>query len=132
MTALIFGIVNTMLMAVLERFRELGMLMAVGMNKLRVYLMILLETVFLGIAGAPIGLLVGWLTIYYYQINGVDLSNYSEGLESFGYASILYPYIETDVYVTVTIGVIITTVIAALYPAWKAVKLKPVEALHKI
>lgn len=132
MTALIFGIVNTMLMAVLERFRELGMLMAVGMNKVRVYLMILLETVFLGIAGAPIGLLVGWLTIYYYQINGVDLSNYSEGLESFGYASILYPYIDTNVYVIVTVGVMITTVIAALYPAWKAVKLKPVEALHKI
>jgi len=132
LTALIFGIVNTMLMAVLERFRELGMLMAVGMNKVRVYLMILVETVFLGIVGAPLGLLVGWLTIYYYRINGVDLSNYSEGLESFGYASILYPYVDTNVYFIVTIGVIITTVIAALYPAWKAVKLKPVEALHKL
>lgn len=132
MTALVFGIVNTMLMAVLERFRELGMLMAVGMNKLRVYVMILVETVFLGIVGAPIGLFVGWATIKYYTINGVDLSQYSEGLESFGYSSILYPYLDNNVYFIVTIGVVITAVIGALYPAWKAIKLKPVEALHKI
>ena len=132
MTALVFGIVNTMLMAVLERFRELGMLMAVGMNKLRVYFMILIETVFLGIIGAPIGLFVGWITIYYYRVNGVDLSNYSEGLESFGYSAILYPYLDSSTYFIVTIGVLVTAVIGALYPAWKAVKLNPVEALHKI
>ena len=132
MTALVFGIVNTMLMAVLERFRELGMLMAVGMNKLRVYFMILIETVFLGIIGAPIGLFVGWITIYYYRVNGVDLSNYSEGLEAFGYSSILYPYLDTSAYIIVTVGVIFTAVIGALYPAWKAVKLNPVEALHKL
>jgi ABC-type lipoprotein release transport system permease subunit len=132
MLALIFGIVNTMLMAVLERFRELGMLMAVGMNRVRVYLMIMIETVFLGIAGAPIGLAIGWLTIYYYRVNGVDLTNYSEGLEAFGYSSILYPYLDTSVYFIVSVSVIITTIIAALYPAWKAVKLKPVEALHKL
>ena len=132
MTALIFGIVNTMLMAVLERFKELGMLMAVGMNKVRIYLMIMLETLFLGMVGAPLGLLVGYLTILYYTNVGVDLTSYSEGLEAYGYSSILYPYLEGNTYVIVTIGVMITALIAALYPAWKAVKLNPVEALHKI
>lgn len=132
LTALIFGIVNTMLMAVLERIRELGMLMAVGMSKARVYIMILVETVFLGLVGAPLGLFVGWATIAYYETNGVDLSSYSEGLESFGYSSILYPYLDNSVYLIVTIGVLVTAVLAALYPAYKAVKLRPVEALHKI
>lgn len=132
LTALIFGIVNTMLMAVLERIRELGMLMAVGMNKIRVYFMILIETVFLGLVGAPIGLFVGWATITYYKNVGVDLSSYSEGLESFGYSSILYPYLDNSVYIIVTVGVLITAVLAALYPAYKAIKLRPVEALHKI
>ena len=94
--------------------------------------MILIETIFLGLAGAPIGLFIGWATIAYYSSVGVDLSNYSEGLESFGYASILYPYLDTSVYITVTIGVLVTAVLAALYPAWKAIKLRPVEALHKI
>jgi ABC-type lipoprotein release transport system permease subunit len=132
MLALVFGIVNTMLMAVLERFKELGMLMAVGMTKLRVFTMVLLETLYLGIIGAPLGLLAGWLTISYYTNVGVDLTKYSEGLEAFGYSSILYPYVEGSAYITVTIGVIITAFIGAIYPAWKAVKLNPVEALHKI
>ncbi|MCF6360472.1 MAG: FtsX-like permease family protein [Cyclobacteriaceae bacterium] len=132
MSALVFGIINTMLMAVLERFRELGMLMAVGMNRVKVYLMILIETVFLGVVAAPLGLLIGWLTISYYSHAGVDLTNYSEGLESFGYSSILYPYLDDNVYVIVTISVFVTAIIGALYPAWKAVKLNPVEALHKL
>ncbi len=58
MLALTFGIVNTMLMAVLERIRELGMLMGIGMNKAKVFLMIMLEALFLGLVAAPIGLLL--------------------------------------------------------------------------
>jgi ABC-type antimicrobial peptide transport system permease subunit len=119
-------------MAVLERMRELGMLMAIGMTKLRVFLMVLVETIYLSVVGAPVGLLVGWLTINYYQNVGVDLTEYSEGLEAFGYSSILYPYLEVNAYVVVTIGVMVTALIGAIYPAWKAVKLNPVEALHKI
>jgi len=132
MVALVFGIVNTMLMAVLERFRELGMLMAVGMTKIRVFLMVMLETLYLGIVGAPFGLLLGWLTIGYYASVGVDMSNYAEGLESFGYSSILYPYVQSSVYPQIVIAVLITAFVGAIYPAWKAVKLKPVEALHSI
>ena len=132
MIALVFGILNTMLMAVLERFKELGMLMAVGMARIKVFGMVLLETIFIGILGAPIGLLLGWSTMFYYTQVGIDLSAYSEGLESFGYSSILYPYIENSTYWTIAVAVIITAFVGAIYPAWKAVKLKPVEALHKI
>ena len=132
LTALVFGIVNTMLMAVLERIKELGMLMAVGMLKSKVFFMILVETIFLGLVGTPIGLLLGYLNVSYYQVTGVDLTEYSEGLEAFGYSSELFPYLEPSVYITVSIGVFITTIIAAAYPAYKAISLKPVEALHKI
>ncbi|HBH05791.1 MAG TPA: ABC transporter permease [Flavobacteriales bacterium] len=132
MLALVFGIVNTMLMAVLERFRELGMLMALGMNKARVFAMIVLETLLLSFVGAPIGLLLGWATIAHFQYHGLDLSAYSQGLESFGYTNMLYPYLENKAYAIVTGGVIFTALLGALYPAWKAVKLNPVEALHKI
>lgn len=130
--ALIFGIVNTMLMAVLERMKELGMLMAIGMTKLRVFLMIMIETIYLGMIGSPIGLLAGWLTIRYYHTYGVDLTEYSDGLEAFGYQSILYPYVDASVYLTVTTGIFIIAFLGAIYPAWKAVSLKPAEALHKI
>jgi len=132
LTALVFGIINTMLMAVLERMKELGMLMAVGMTKIRVFLMIMIETIYLGVVGAPLGLLLGWATISYLNHDGVDLSAYSEGLEAFGYDSILYPYVADEVYLIVTIGVFITAFVGAIYPALKAIRLKPVEALHKI
>ncbi len=132
MLALVFGIVNTMLMAVLERTKELGMLMAVGMSKIRVYFLVMLETIFLGILSAPFGLLLGYSTITHYANNGVDLSQYSEGLASFGYSSILYPYVESQAYYTIVIAVVVTAIIGAIYPAWKAIKLRPVEALHSL
>ncbi len=132
LTALIFGIVNTMLMAVLERLRELGMLMAVGMSKKKIFGMIMIETVMLGLAGAPLGLLLGWTTISYYADKGLDLTKYSEGLSSFGLSSILYPYVAPQAYLIITIGVFITALLAAIYPARKAIRLNPVEALHKI
>ena len=132
LTALVFGIINTMLMAVLERIKELGMLMAVGMLKSKVFFMIVVETIFLGLVGTPMGLLVGYLNVNFYATRGVDLTEYSEGLEAFGYSSHLYPYLDSSVYFIVTIGVFVTTIVGAAYPAYKAISLKPVEALHKI
>ena len=132
MIALIFGIVNTMLMSVLERFKELGMLMAVGMNKKRIFQMIMVETLYLALVGSPIGLIISILTMNYFSSYGMDLSMYSAGLEMYGYDNVIYPTVEDSVYVQVIIGVFVTAVAGAIYPALKAIKLKPVEALHKI
>ena len=131
MLALIFGIINTMLMAVLERTKELGMLMAVGMNKIKVFGMIVFETILLGMIGAPLGLLLGWLTVKYMS-SGVDLSNYAEGMESFGLSTMVYPEANLGLYIQLVIAVFITAVLASIYPARKAIKLKPVEAMRKI
>jgi len=132
MLALIFGIVNTMLMAVLERNKELGMLMAVGMNKGKIFLMIVLETLFLGLVATPIGLFLGWITITYFGKTGIDLTAFSAGIEKFGLATTIYPSLTSPHYVSLAISVFITALLAALYPARKAIQLKPIEAIHKI
>lgn len=89
--ALGFGIVNTMLMVVLERTKELGMLMAVGMNKGRVFAMIMLETVFLSITGGIVGIIIGTATAGYFHTHGLNLSGlYGEGFSALGYDSIIY------------------------------------------
>ncbi|MFN7116166.1 MAG: ABC transporter permease [Saprospiraceae bacterium] len=132
MLALIFGIINTMLMAVLERIRELGMLMAIGMNKLRVFLMIMLETIMIGVVAAPFGLLLGSLTIAYFNKNGLNLSAYSETLQMYGMSNVIYFSVNPDIYWQVPLSVAFTAVLASLYPAWKAIRLQPVEAIRKI
>lgn len=132
MLALVFGIINTMLMAVLERIKELGMLMAIGMNKLRVFLMIVLESIMLGLVAMPVGLLLGYITIDYVRKNGIDMSVYAKGLENFGMSAIIYFEIDPIVYWQVAVGVFLTAVLASVYPAWKAIRLKPVEALRAI
>lgn len=132
MLALIFGIVNTMLMAVLERVRELGMLMGIGMNKTKVFFMIMLEAIFIGAVAAPLGLLLGASTVYLLGIYGLDMSMYSNSLEMYGMSSIIYFSVQPIVYWQIPLFVGVTAVLAALYPSWKAIQLKPVEAIRKI
>ncbi len=132
MLALIFGIINTMMMAVLERFRELGMLMAIGMNKVRVFSMIVLETVLLSLAGAPLGLLLGGLTIHYFKVRGLDLSAFAKSLNQYGMGTDIRFDADPIVYWQTAIMLIVTAFLASLYPAWKAVRLKPVEAIRKL
>ena len=127
--ALLFSILNTMLMAVLERVREIGMLMAVGMTKGKVFMMIMLETVMLGLIGGPLGLLFSWVFITYFQSAGINLGG---TYEDYGFSSIVYPYLDSASYIEVTYMVVIMAIVAAIYPAIKALNLKPVEAIRKI
>ena len=130
MLGLGFAIINTMLMAVLERVKELGMLMAVGMNKIRIFFMIVLETVFLSLIGGVSGVIVGTLISKLMHKTGLDLSNWSEGLNAYGYDAIIYPVLQWNVLINITILVIIVGILAALYPAYKALKLNPADALR--
>jgi len=130
--ALGFGIVNTMLMVILERTRELGMLMAIGMTKKRVFVMIMLETIFLALVGALIGELISMLLINYYGKVGINLSSMAEGLETIGYSAITYPELDSLKYVQITIMVFVTGVLASIYPAIKALKLDPANAIRTI
>lgn len=128
--ALCFAIINTMLMVVLERVKELGMLKAVGMNSGRIFKMIMLETVFLVFSGGIIGIIAGIGVTKYFSNSGLNLSTWGEALNSIGYDSVVYPYIDTTMTVTIIILVIFTGMFSSIYPARKALKFKPAEALR--
>ncbi len=128
--ALLFGIINTMLMAVLERTKELGMLMAVGMNKIRVFMMILLETVFLSVTGGICGILIGWILIFWFENNGISLDAWSAAYRSMGYDTLVYPRLSLSITFEITLMVMTTGIIASVYPALKALRLKPAEAVR--
>ena len=92
MLALLFGIINTMLMAVLERTKEIGILRAIGMYKRKIFLMIVLETTMISLVSAPVGLIAGFLTnVYFEKTGGMDLSQYAGALEQYGGDAIFIP-----------------------------------------
>ena len=127
--ALGFAIVNTMLMVVLERIKEVGMLMAVGMSKLRVFKMIMYETVFLSGVGGVIGMIISALLLKNWSKNGMNFAGFEEGFEQFGISTLTYPSLEPSFYFTLSFLIILTGIFASIYPARKAVKLNPVDAL---
>ena len=130
MLALAFGIINTMMMTILERTKELGMLMAIGMNRKRIFSMIMLETVFLTLVGAVAGMLTGWALIVILGKSGIHFSSWGEGFEAIGFAATVYPVITPDFFLFVTFMVIVTAIISSVWPARKALKLNPIEALR--
>jgi putative ABC transport system permease protein len=130
MLALGFGIINTMMMSILERTRELGMLMAIGMNKRKVFSMIMLETIFLTMVGAASGMALGWLIVEALGKSGIHFSSWGEGFEAIGFAAVVYPVIKPAFFMIVTILVILTAIIASIWPARKALKLVPVDAIR--
>ncbi len=130
MLALAFGIINTMLMAVLERTKELGMLMAIGMNHRRIFKMIMLETIFLTTVGALAGMIAGWAITEILGKTGIHFSGWGEGFEAIGFAARVFPIITPEFFMLIIAMVIVTAIVSSLLPARKALKLNPVEALR--
>jgi putative ABC transport system permease protein len=130
MLALAFGIINTMMMTIMERTKELGMLMAIGMNRLRIFTMIMLETIFLTLVGAVAGMLSGWLIVEALGKTGIHFSTWGEGFEAIGFAAIVYPVIKPSFFAIITVMVVVTAIISSVWPARKALGLIPVEAIR--
>ena len=117
-------------MSILERTRELGMLMAIGMNRKRIFSMILLETAFLTFVGALAGMLLGWGITAVLGRTGIHFTGWGEGFEAIGYAAVVYPEIDAPFFLFIIAMVTATAFISSLWPARKALKLIPVEALR--
>ena len=128
--ALLFGITNTMLMSVLERVREFGVLMAIGMKRNKVFSMIILETITLAIVGGIVGMVLAIITIRYFGFAGINLSAFTAGLSEWGLGAILYPVLPISFYLSITLMIFFTAVFSAIYPAIKAIRLKPAIAIR--
>lgn len=130
LTALAFGILNTMLMAILERSRELSMMLALGTGRMRILGIVFMETVFLTASGAPFGLLASWLIVHYFNLHGLDLSGMGEEmLSSFGFSRIVYPALPFEKIPDILLLVVLTALLAGIIPAIRALRLRPAENL---
>lgn len=130
--ALSFAIVNTMLMAVLERKRELGIMMAVGFNKRKLFLMIMIETLFIALIAAPLGLLISYFTIEYFGIRGMNFLSVADGMEYFGVGATIYTKLEPIYYWVIMLMTLATAFLSAVFPARKALNTQPIEAIREV
>lgn len=124
-----FSILNTFLMALFERTREFGILLAVGMTPSRLSRLLLLESGTMTALGIGAGIGAGILTTLYFEQHGIRFSDASEILRHYGLPERMYPRLSI---LSVGIGsavVLVITFLTALYPAFKVRRLKPVEAV---
>ncbi|MEM8767931.1 MAG: FtsX-like permease family protein [Pseudomonadota bacterium] len=131
MGALIFGLVNTLITAVMERIKEFGMLRAVGMKSGAVIVQVVLESTVIMLVGVAVGVVIGWLLTTQWLGDGIDLTAWAQGIELAGMRSVLTPHLLMQDIILVTVMSLFFGVLAALYPAWRAVKIKPLEALRR-
>ena len=128
--ALSFGLVNTLVMAVFERVREIGLMMALGMRPAWIMYQVLLESLILLALGLIIGNLLAVVTILPLE-DGIDISGVAEGLEMAGMGSKLYPILELSHMLLSTAVVMVLGLTASLIPAWRASRYNPIQALAR-
>ena len=129
--ALSFGLVNTLVMAVFERIREIGLMLALGMKPSSILGQIIIESMLLLAVGLAIGDVLAWATILPLQ-GGIDISVVAEGMEMMGASSILYPKLYASDMIIANVVVLILGFLASLSPAWRASRYEPVEAITKV
>ncbi|NLH49591.1 MAG: ABC transporter permease [Myxococcales bacterium] len=131
-TAMAFGVANTMLMSVFERTREIGMMLALGVRRRTVVGVIVLEALFLALLGCGLGNGIGLLVVGYYEQHGIDLTSFVEGMSYMGMRGVLNPSLTASDLFIASLATLSVAVLVALYPAWKASRLRPTQALRQV
>ena len=127
--ALSFGLVNTLIMAVFERTREIGLIQALGMRPSMILYQIMLESVLLLVIGLTLGNALAVATILPLE-SGLDISSVAEGMAMMGASSVLYPTLLLDDMILANVVVIILGTLTSILPAWRAARLNPVQAIN--
>jgi ABC-type lipoprotein release transport system permease subunit len=126
------GIMNTVLMSMLERVREFGVMMALGCSRRILASMVIVESVILGALGVLLGLTVGLTLVTWFHSVGIDLSSQMDTVARFYVDPIVYTEIDSDHLWQTAGSVMAAAIVAAFVPIWRVAKLQPVEAIHHV
>lgn len=126
-----FGLFGTLLMMIFERKRELGILIAIGMKKKLLALVLLLEAMMISLVGCFTGVIGGVLFIKWFTIHPIHLTGeLKQVYEDYGIESILYFSSDEKIFIVQTLIVLILSILLAFYPGYKVMTIKPVEAIN--
>ncbi len=125
-----FGIANTFLMAYMERIREFGVLLSLGMKPVLLGVLVYWESVILSVGGVVFGFLLGVPVTFFYQVKGIDLSESAAAMSQYGLSTLMHPKLTGAGFVWSGGMVLVAALVLAVFPAIKSSRLKPVEALR--
>ncbi|MDP2928617.1 MAG: ABC transporter permease [Candidatus Omnitrophota bacterium] len=124
------GILNTLLMATLERVKEFGIMLALGTKRIQIIFMVILESLILGSIGTIAGYIIGISLSLYFGVKGINLAPFSKALTDYYIGSIIYTRITPGYLIVYGSTVLITCIVVSVYPAWRAASLMPAEAIR--
>lgn len=124
------GELNTLLLSMLERTREFGVFMAIGTTRQEIAALLVIEAAFIGLLGALGGILLGFVIVLLTGISGIDLSILLGSTSRFYVDPLIYPQLELDQLGVTVCAILLASVAAGLYPAWRASLLQPAEAIR--
>ncbi len=126
------GIMNTVLMSMLDRVHEFGVMMALGCGRMRLAGIVAAESVLLGMAGIIIGAMFGLGLVAIYHYHGIDLSSQLDTATRFYIDPVIYTEIDTGHLLNTVLAVFAAAIAAAVVPALRAARLEPVEAIRHV
>jgi ABC-type lipoprotein release transport system permease subunit len=127
------GVLNTLLLSLLERIRELGVFKALGNRNRDLALVLMTEALLIGLAGVALGVVLGLILVGVTGYTGIDMSAMVGGnTERFYVDPVIHPVLRLDHLASTVATVLGATVLAGLYPAWRAARLTPAEALRHV
>jgi ABC-type lipoprotein release transport system permease subunit len=125
------GIANTLLMPVMERLREFGVMRALGTQAAQLVQLVVWESLLLALAGIALGNLIDISFTYFWSRKGMDLSGYGDAMSTMpGLSGVVYPLLRVDHLLLTAAVVLAVCLVPALAPAWRAGRLKPVDAIR--
>lgn len=127
-----FGVANTVMFTVIERTREFGVMMAVGLKPKQLSRLVLLESVVASGIGFIVGAGIGYALIWYLATFGMDMSMYTELIPEFGVPSKVYAVTSGWYWIYGLTVVVLTAIVAAWYPARRVTRLDPTEAIRHV
>ncbi len=125
------GIYGVMLVSVLERLREFGVMLAVGTQHIQIFMLIVIEAFCMSILGYIIGGILGGATLFHFMTHGLDLTLFSEGLEAFGIDTLIYAIIRPDYFITAFLAIFFASFCSVLYPLWVLKRSQPIESINR-
>lgn len=126
-----FGILNTVVMSITERYREFGVLIALGMRQIKLVIILFIETIIIALIGSFVGSIGGYIFNYYILFNPIKFSgDMAQMYEEFGWEAAMYSSVEPSIFISTLISIFSIVIIVYFFPAYKLMKLEALKGIR--